>query len=326
MISEKKSIYFFIIFLLLALFPWIIEESFYLEQLTRILILGVFAMSLDLLVGYTGIVSLGHAAFYGVGAYTLACVFQSADVINFWYALPLSLAASALSATIIGWLSIRTSGVYLLMITLAFGQMCYFFYLESPYCNGSDGILLLNKPEILWGAYNLLDLENETHFYFFVLGWFVAVFLLLKRILQAPFGQIIQGICANESRVRGLGYSTPTYKLVSFVIAGTLAGLAGFLEAAHTGFVTPAYSHWHQSGMLLVILILGGIRTLHGPVLGAAAIVLLEDLLPNITDHWKLLMGLLIIVIVLFLPNGTVSFFTRIPTQSAIQYKNKKHE
>ncbi len=283
-------------------------------------------MSLDFLVGYTGIVSLGHAAFYGVGAYTLAYSFQSTDATNFWYALPLSLTASALIATIIGWLSIRTSGIYLLMITLAFGQMFYFFYLESSYFNGSDGIFLLNKPEILFGSYNLFDLENEVNLYFFVLGWFIIVFLLLKTILKTPFGQVIQGICVNESRVRALGYPTPRYKLISFVIAGTLAGLAGFLEATHTGFVTPSYSHWHQSGILLVILMLGGVRTLYGPVLGAATIVLLEDLLPEITDHWKLLLGILIILIVLFLPNGTTDLFSRILFRGPIQKANKDHE
>ena len=193
------------------------------------------------------------------------------------------------------------------MITLAFAQMFYFFFFESKHFNGDDGMFMLAKPEVILGSRQLMDLGDEVTFYYFTLGILVAVFLFLVMIIRAPFGQVITGICVNEPRVRSLGYATQRYKLVSFVIAGTLAGLAGFLEAVHTGYITPSYLSWHESGAILVVVILGGIGTFYGPVFGAAALVLLEDFLPDLTDHWKVLLGVIIILVVLFLPNGISS-------------------
>lgn len=291
---------------LVALFP-LLDNSFYIELLTRIMIIAIFAMSLDLLVGFTGLVSLGHAAFFGIGAYCLGIFFGESDQFALWEALPVSLVGAGIAATVVGWISIRTKGIYFIMLTLALAQMFFFFFFESPKFNGDDGIFMYAKPSVSLGGFPLLDLENEITFYYFVLGILVAVFLFLVMILQAPFGQVITGICANESRVRALGYATHRYKLVSFVISGVLAGLAGFLEAVHTGFITPSLLSWHESGTILVVVILGGMGTLYGPIMGAVALVLLEDFLPNMTDHWKLLLGLIIIAIVLFLPNGISS-------------------
>ncbi len=310
------------LFLLLTLgfalwFPFV-GDAFYVELLTNIMIIAIFAMSLDLLVGYTGLVSLGHAAFFGIGAYGLGIFFGEMNQYSIWAALPVSLILTALAAVVIGWISIRTSGIYFIMLTLALAQMFYFYFFESKLYGGDDGMFINAKPDVNFGSIQLLDLGNEHTFYYFTLGILVAVFLFLVMILRAPFGQVITGICANEQRVRSLGYATQRYKLVSFVIAGTLAGLAGFLEAAHTGFITPSYLGWHESGIILVVVILGGLGTLYGPIIGAVALVLLEDFLPDITEHWKIVLGMIIVCVVLFLPNGISSLsgkIFRIPSQ-----------
>ncbi len=297
--------------LALALFP-LFGSDFYVGLLTRILILGIFAMSLDLLIGYTGLVSFGHAAFFGIGAYALAIAFRDADVVHLWQALPLSLAAAALAALVIGWISIRTSGIYFIMITLAFAQMFYYFFFESSSYGGDDGIFLFLKPVLMVGSEDLLRLDEETHFYYFVLSCLVLAYLFLVMILRAPFGQVIKGIRANEHRVRALGYASGGYKLASFVIAGTLAGLAGFLQGAHTGYINPSYMSWHESGVAIAIVILGGMGTLYGPILGAFLVVLLQHFLPELTSHWQLLFGAIVIAVVLFLPHGAASLPSRV--------------
>lgn len=295
----------------LVLFP-LFGSEFYVGLLSRIIILGIFAMSLDLLIGYTGLVSFGHAAFYGIGGYALAIAFQDAEVIHLWQALPLSLAAAALAALVIGWISIRTSGIYFIMITLAFSQMFFYYFFESPSYGGDDGIFLFLKPVLMIGSEDILKLEHENNFYYFVLSCLVFGYLLLTMILRAPFGKVITAIKANEHRVCALGYSVNRYKLVSFVIAGTLAGLAGFLEGAHSGYVNPSYMSWHESGIAIAIVVLGGMGTLYGPIVGAFIIVLLQDFLPSLTEHWQLLFGGIIISVVLFLPHGATSLLSRI--------------
>lgn len=294
------------VLLFLALFP-LFGSSFYVGLLTRVIILALFAMSLDLLIGFTGLVSFGHAAFFGIGGYAFAIAFQDATIIHLWQALPLSLVAAALAALVIGWISIRTSGIYFIMITLAFAQMFFYFFFESPDYGGDDGIFLFFKPVLMIGANDILQLEHENNFYYFSLSCLVLGYLFLKMILQAPFGKVITAIKANEHRVRALGYATHHYKLVSFVIAGILAGLAGFLEGAHTGYINPAYLSWHESGIAIAIVILGGMGTLYGPIIGAFVIVMLQNFLPELTQHWQLLFGGIIISVVLFLPHGIVS-------------------
>ncbi len=287
--------------LTLVFFP-LFGSSFYVGLLTRILILALFAMSLDLLIGYTGLVSFGHAAFFGIGGYALAIAFQDAAVIHLWQALPLSLAAAALAALVVGWISIRTSGIYFIMITLAFAQMFFYFFFESPRYGGDDGIFLFFKPVLMIGSADILHLDSENNFYYFVLGSLVSSYLLLTMILRAPFGKVITAIKANEHRVCALGYAVNRYKLVSFVIAGTLAGLAGFLEGAHSGYINPSYMSWHESGIAIAIVVLGGMGTLYGPIVGAFIIVLLQDFLPSLTDHWQLLFGGIVISVALFYP------------------------
>jgi branched-chain amino acid transport system permease protein len=295
-----------VVLLVLGLFP-LFGTSFYVGLMTRIIILALFAMSLDLLIGYTGLVSFGHAAFYGIGGYAFAIAFQDAAVIQLWQALPLSLAAAALVALVIGWISIRTSGIYFIMITLAFAQMFFYFFFESPHYGGDDGIFMFFKPVLMLGGKDILQLDHENNFYYFTLGCLVFGYLLLKMILQAPFGKVITAIKANEHRVRALGYATNRYKLVSFVVAGVLAGLAGFLEGVHTGYVNPSYLSWHASGIAIAIVILGGMGTLYGPILGAFIVAMLQNFLPELTEHWQLLFGGIVIFVALFLPHGVTS-------------------
>lgn len=295
----------------LTAFPWV-GESFYIELVMRMMIFGIFAMSLDLLIGFTGLVSFGHAAFFGLAGYLLAIVTPESGPVSIWLALPVCLLGAASAALVIGWFSVRTSGIYFIMITLAFAQMLYYFFNENSDLGGSDGIFIFYKPTITIAGFTLLDLDNHYTFYYFVLFSLVAAYLFLRILLNSPFGQVIRGIRANEARTRALGFATFRYKLVSFVIAGTLAGYAGFLEGVHGGIMSPAHLGWHESGLVMMMVILGGIGTLYGPVLGAFAMVFLQDWFQDLTEHWLLLMGGFVIAVVLFLPHGIAGLVQQI--------------
>jgi branched-chain amino acid transport system permease protein len=287
----------------LALFP-IIGEDYYAELVVRLMILGIFAMSLDFLIGYTGLVSFGHAAFFGLTGYILAILTPDSGPITFWYALSICLLVSAFAALVIGWFSVRTTGIYFIMITLAFAQMLFYYFNENTELGGSDGIFIFYRPEMRIGDWTLLDINDAHVFYYLVLGSLIGAYVLLSIILRAPFGQVIQSIKANEARTKALGYATVRYKLVSFVIAGTLAGFAGFLEATHTGIVSPGHLGWHESGNAIMIVILGGMGTLYGAVIGAFTFGFLQDSLQEMSEHWHLWFGLFVIFVVLFLPHG----------------------
>jgi branched-chain amino acid transport system permease protein len=301
MLSRRMVAWWLVVGILaLALFP-AIAEKFYLQLITKIMILSIFALSLDLLVGYAGLVSLGHAAFFGVAAYTLALAAPASDAPNLWLTLPLALMASAITALAIGALVIRTAGVYFIMVTLAFAQMVYYFFHDTRFAGGSDGIYVSARPSLGIGP---IDLADDLHFYYLVLAALGGVFILLGIVLRSPFGRALQGIKANEQRMRALGFPTLRYKLAAFVLAGTLAGLAGYLAAAKEGYVNPELLAWHQSGTVLMMLILGGMGTLFGAVIGAFSYVLLQEWFSNLTRHWQLLMGGFIILAVLVLPRG----------------------
>ena len=296
----------------LAAFP-LFGDEFYQELVIRLMIMGIFAMSLDLLIGFTGLVSFGHAAFFGLSGYLLAIITPESEAVSIWLALPFCLLGTALAALVIGWFSVRTSGIYFIMITLAFAQMFYYYFNENQDLGGSDGIFIFYKPSVAIGDFQLLDLNNPHTFYYFVLISLVLSYLILSTILKAPFGQVIRGIHANESRTRALGFNAQRYKLVSFVIAGTLAGFAGFLEANAGGIMSPAHLGWHESGLVMMVVILGGMGTLYGAVLGAFAMGFLQDYFQELwSDHWLLLMGVFVIAVVLFLPNGIAGLFAKL--------------
>ena len=298
--------------LALAAFPLAGDNTFYLQLLTKVMIMAIFAMSLDLLVGYTGLVSLGHAAVFGIAGYALALVQPKYDPMSVFISLPIALAVCALFALITGALVLRTRGIYFIMVTLAFAQMAYFVFHDTALGGGSDGIYVNNKPQVAWGEFTLLDLENRVTFYYTVLVLMLAVYFLLARILRSNFGRALQGIRMNEHRMRAIGFPVFRYQLGVYVLAGTLGGLAGYLSAAQFGFVNPEILSWHQSGAVLMMVILGGMGTLSGPVIGAFVFVLLEEFFKDDTvfgsmaRNWQLMMGGLIVLVACFLPRGVV--------------------
>ena len=300
----------------LALFPFASDE-FYLELFTHIMVLGIFAMSLDLLIGYTGLVSFGHAAFFGLAGYLLAIITPESEAMSLWVSLPVCLAGAALAALVIGWFSVRTSGIYFIMITLAFAQMAFYYFNENVALGGSDGMFIFTKPSVGVAGFEIIDLGDPTTVYYAVLASLVACYLLLSMVLRAPFGRVIKAIRVNEHRTRALGYDTRRYKLAAFVIAGTMAGYAGYLEAVSTGIVSPGHLSWHQSGLVLILVILGGMGTLYGPVLGAFVLVLLHDQVQDVTVHWQLVQGIFVILVVLFLPHGIAGLVARLARRDA---------
>ena len=305
MLSYRLVLRLFLLLCLAALlaFP-VVANRFYLQLFSKIMILAIFAMSLDLLVGFTGLISLGHATFFGLGAYTLLVLSPEYSAASLWLSLPIALGVTAVAALIIGLLVLRSSGVYFIMVTLAFGQMFFYYVTGSRQFGGSDGAYIYVKPSAALAGWAPFQLSNNLHFYYFVLVLMVGAYVLLRAVIESPFGHTIRGIKANEHRMRSLGFSTFRYKLVAFVIAGTLAGLAGYLDAAQFGFVTPDLFGWRESGIVLMMVILGGMGTLHGPILGAFVLVLLQDFLAGQTRHWLLPMGVFIILAVLVLPHG----------------------
>ncbi len=291
---------------LLALFP-LAGSGFYVELVAKVMILAIFALSLDLLVGYTGLVSFGHAAYFGIGAYALGLMSPKYEAANLWLTLPAAMLAAALAALAVGVFVVRVKGVYFIMVTLAFAQMFYFVFHDTKFGRGSDGISMNFKPVATIGGFTPFDLANAWHVYYFVLVLLVGVFALLRAVLRSSFGRALQGIRSNEHRMISLGFPVYWYKLASFTLAGALAGLAGYLSALQFGFVNPELLSWHQSGNVLLMLILGGTGSLYGAVVGAFAFVALTEIFQALTKHWQLLLGGAIILLVIFLPGGLAS-------------------
>jgi branched-chain amino acid transport system permease protein len=283
------------------------------DLLLRIMVLAVFALSLELLVGMTGLVSLGHAAFLGIGAYVTVLLSPPYDPGNALVLLLQAAGIAALYALFVGALSLRTKGVYFIMVTLAFAQMAYFVFHDTPIGRGTDGIYLTARPVV--GAF---DAENRTHLYYLVAGTLILTYALLALVRRSRFGHALAGIRVNEQRMRAVGFATYAYKLAAFVIAGALAGVAGFLLAVKDGFVNPELLSWHESGAVLLMIILGGIGHLRGAVLGAASFVLLKelyaspDLVGRFAEHWQLTLGLTIIGFVALLPKGLIGLPARL--------------
>jgi len=296
---------------LLAAFPWL-GAAFYTELVTKIMIMAIFALSLDLLVGYTGLVSFGHAAYFGVGAYTLALMSPKAAPASLWVSLPAAMLAAGVAALVVGVFVLRTRGIYFIMVTLAFAQMFYFVFHDTKLGGGSDGRYVNFKPSAAIGGFEPFDLGRPVQAYYVVLLILAMVFAFLRLLLRSPFGRALQGIRANESRMRSLGFPVFRYKLAGFVVAGVLAGLAGYLLAAQSGFVNPELLSWHQSGNVLLMVILGGSGTAYGPIIGAFALLLMEELFSSLTRHWQLWLGSAIVALVLFMPGGLSRLHSRL--------------
>ena len=287
-------------------------EAFYIALATRILIFALAATSLNLILGFGGMVSFGHAAFLGVGAYTVVILSQM-GVVDAWVAWPTAMVVAGLFALLIGAVSLRTQGVYFIMITLAFAQMMYYLVVSFKAYGGDDGMSLPARSRI-----GFLDMSNDTHFYYVTLLACVAVLVLIARVLNARFGHVLQAIRENEVRMQSLGYAVFRYKLCAFVMSGALAGLAGALLANQSGFVSPAMMQWSQSGMLMMMVILGGVGHLYGGVWGAIVFLLLEETLSHFTIHWQLGLGALLLMVVLLLPNGLTSALTHLRKERSV--------
>ncbi len=318
----------------LLVFPFVGSE-FYAGTVVQMMILAIFAMSLDLLLGVTGLVSLGHAAFFGVAGYALAMLMppDTAAGVSLWWSLPAAMAVSALAALVIGFFVVRTHGIYFIMVTMAFAQMVFFLVFDNKVLNlgivtlplgGSDGIYINFKPDA-----GLFDLGNKLVFYYFTLALLVLVYLFLRRLLFSPFGRVLAGIRINEHRMRAMGYGTFGYKLAAFTLAGALAGLAGYLWGARTGFVNPELMGFHMSAHVIMMVILGGMGNFAGAIAGAFAFEYLLHLfkdLPtvgavNLGKHWQLWMGLFIVLLVTFAPRGLLGLVERF-----IRRKDDGHE
>jgi branched-chain amino acid transport system permease protein len=287
---------------LLALLPVIAAASgleYYLTFATRVLIFGLAATSLNLILGYGGMVSFGHAAFFGCGAYA-ATLLASQGVGSAWVAWPLAAAASALLAAAIGAASLRTRGLYFIMITLAFAQMVYHAVVSLKGLGGDDGMALAARATLGAG----IDLRQDAAFYYVVLAIVAALAYAMGRILDAPFGRALQAIRENESRMEAIGYPVFRIKLVAFAIAGGAAGLAGALLANLNGRAGPGLLDWPQSGTLLVMVILGGVGHRLGGFLGAAVLLGMEEFLPQLWNHWQMALGVLLLAVVLRAPRG----------------------
>jgi branched-chain amino acid transport system permease protein len=291
----------------LAAVPFV-GSDFYINLLTKTMLLAVFAMSLDLLVGHTGLISLGHAAYFGLAAYVTALTVPQYEPVNLWLTLLLSVLVSAVAALFIGFFVLRTAGIYFIMVTLAFGQMMFFLFHDTPLGKSTDGIYINVKPAT---GLTFLDLDKGTHFYWLAFGMMLLVFLFFRRIMQSSFGTALSGIRINEHRMRFLGYNTFAYKLAAFTIAGAVAGLAGSLLAFHSGFVNPDILNWTQSGDVLFMVILGGMGQFYGAVVGALLFAGMQEAFGLMTRHWHLLMGMTIVVLVLMAPRGVVSLLDR---------------
>ncbi len=297
----------------LLIFPFVGTE-FYTQTVTRMMILAIFAMSLDLLQGVTGLVSLGHAAYFGLAGYVLAFVMPQSEAISLWWSLPLAVLASGLAALVIGFFVVRTHGIYFIMVTMAFAQMVFFLFFDNRALGGSDGIYVYFRPTVALGSITLLDLDNKVSLYYLTLALLLLVYVFLRRLLWSPFGRALAGIRVNEHRMRAMGFGTFGYKLSAFTLAGALAGLAGYLWGVVTGYINPELMGFHMSAHAIMMVILGGMGNFAGAIVGAFTfeyvLHVFKDL-PYVGDvhlgkHWQLWMGSFIVLVVVFAPRGVL--------------------
>lgn len=283
--------------------PYLIP-TYYVQFISKALIMGMLAMALNLVVGHGGLVSLCHAAFFGLAGYVLALASPGYDAASLVLTLPLAVVASAFAALVIGALALRTRGIYFIMVTLAFGEMLFFFFHDTKVAGGSDGAFINARPELVIAGRRWLDLDKPITFYFVVLAALVGVIALLTMLIRSPFGHALAAARDNERRARSLGFPIFRIRLTAFVISGALSGVAGYLAAAQFGFVAPQMLGWHQSATVLVMVLIGGLRSVTGPLVGALVLIGLEEVLKAHLENWKLAEGLIIIAIVVLLPHG----------------------
>ena len=303
-----------VVVLALIAYPFVNpSDTFGINLLVQILITAIFALSYDLIFGYTGLLSFGQASYYGLGGFAAGLLVARFNISNFWLSLLVAIVVASLGAAILGIFSIRTSGVYFMMLTLALAQMLFSLASKWDFTGSSDGVTF-TRPEFSIFGFSLTDL---VPFYLFVLFAFVVCFLVLTMVIRSPFGQALKGIRDNENRMTAVGYQTRNFKLVAFIIAGAIAGLAGGLNALSNGFVGANTLNWVNSGAVLVMVLLGGKGTLVGPVVGAFFTIWLQSQIQGsgssiplgnytLADRWLSVLGIIFMVFVLFAPNGLV--------------------
>jgi len=290
------------IFLVLALIPaaaTLGPESYLLGLFTRVMVFAIAAMALDFICGYGGLVSFGHAAFVGIGAYAVG-ILGAHGITDMLVSLPTALLASAIFAYLTGTVCLRTKSVYFIMITLAFGQMAYFIAGSLAPYGGDDGLTIRLRSTLLGFPF----LQNDRTLYYFVLLCLFIAYLMFRAIVYSRFGRVFRGARENPTRMATLGFDVFRFQRVGYVIAGAIGGLAGFLLANATEFVSPAYMSWQRSGELIIMVLFGGIGGLHGAIVGAAGYLLIEEILGGITEQWKLIFGPLLVLVVLFARGG----------------------
>jgi len=287
----------------------LLQQPFYLDLLRRVMIFAIAAVSLNLILGYGGMVSFGHAAYLGLGGYAVG-VLSHHGIDNGWLQWTLAIVASGAVAAAIGAISVRTTGIYFIMITLAFTQMLYYLGISIEEYGGDDGMRLGTRSRFS----GLIDLNDPNAFYYLVLAILVLFIYLTRRLVNSRFGLALQAARSNESRTRAIGFSPYPYRLAAFTIAGAMCGLAGALLVNQTAYLTPDFMNWTRSGELMFMVILGGIASTSGPLLGAATLLLLEDLLQGwgalpgwVTDYWQLYLGVILVLVVLFARKGLAS-------------------
>ena len=297
-----RAVVVILLLLALVLLPVYVEftgSRFLLTLFSRIVILALAAVSLNLILGYGGMMSFGHAAYLGIGGYSVG-ILAFEGVTSGFAQWPVALLVSALFALVIGALSLRTRGVYFIMITLAFAQMAYYIVAGLARYGGDDGLTIEKRSQF----FPPLNLSNKMQFYYLCLALLFASIYLVWRIVNSRFGLAVQGARSNDTRMRAIGFPTYRYKLTCFVIAGTLCGLSGALLANHTDFVSPGMMYWTRSGDLIVMVVLGGMGSTFGPLFGAVALLVLEEVLSGITEYWQIILGPLLLLVVLFARGG----------------------
>lgn len=284
-------------------------SSYYLLLLTEILVYAIFALGLNMLVGYTGLLSLGQAAFWGAGGYTVALLIVRGGCDNFWLCIAAALVVSAILGLVLGLMALRTRGIFFIMITLALAQMLWaIVWRWRSVTGGDDGLAGITRPDLglPW------SLWDTTNFYYFILAFFVITVFVLYRVVRSPFGRTLVGIRENEPRMQALGYNTWRYKYACFVIAAIVGGLAGALKAYQDGFVSPAYFSATTSAIVLLMVLIGGTRVFAGPVLGVGVVWLIRSIVSSYTEYWNLILGILMVVVVMFASQGVAGYLTQL--------------
>ncbi|ABM37215.1 branched-chain amino acid ABC transporter permease [Polaromonas naphthalenivorans] len=303
----------------LLAFPFAGTE-FYTEMVTRMMIMAIFAMSLDLLQGVTGLVSLGHAAYFGLAGYALAFLTPQGEPVSLWWTLPVAVLGSGLAALIIGFFVVRTRGIYFIMVTMAFAQMVFFLFFDNKALGGSDGLYINFRPSAALFGWVPFELDGKRTLYYFTLAAMLLVYAFLRRLLWSPFGRALAGIRVNEHRMRAMGFYTFGYKLTAFTLAGGLAGLAGYLWGTQTGYINPELMGFQMSAHTIMMVVLGGMGNIAGAMVGAFTFEYLLHVfkdLPqvgsvNLGKHWQLWMGLFIVLLVTFAPRGLLGLAGRL--------------